>query len=134
MDVIFDSRLIAVTKVETFASGCQFDPQNMLINAKAAAGGPTSESIASGWHATVLMLQLYADHRTPENGLPAPSVDEGRWVWPVRSIDTLRIHVTIEGARYSPDRGVAGPFSKLPSQHDEVVLTARSASLTRRRH
>ena len=102
----------------------------------AAAQGPTGGLIASGWHTIGLMMRMYADHILPENGLPAPGVDEVRWLRPVRPGDTLRMRVTIQEARVSqskPDRGVIRPFSEVLNQHGEVVMTMRPINLVRRR-
>ena len=123
-------------KPEIIAFARQFDPQVMHTDPVAAANGATGGLIASGWHTIGLMMRMYADHFLPENGLPAPGVDEVRWLRPVRPGDTLRMRVTIEEARVSrskPDRGIIRPFSEVLNQHDEVVLTMRPINLVRRR-
>lgn len=125
-----------VTEPEIVAFARQFDPQTMHTDPEAAAKGPTGGLIASGWHTIAMMMRMYADHYLPENGLPAPGVDEVRWLRPVRPGDTLRMRVTIQEARLSqskPDRGVIRPFSEVLNQRDEVVLTMRPINLVRRR-
>ena len=82
------------------------------------------------------MMRMYAEHFLPENGLPAPGVDELRWLRPVRPGDTIRMRVTIKEARVSrskPDRGIIRPFSEVLNQRDEVVLTLLPINLVRRR-
>jgi acyl dehydratase len=132
----FGSITVTVTEPEIIAFARQFDPQTMHMDPVAAAKGPTGGLIASGWHTIGMMMRMYADHVLPENGLPAPGVDEVRWLLPVRPGDTLRVRVTIEDARVSrsrPDRGVIRPFSELLNQRGEVVLTMRPINMVRRR-
>ena len=127
---------VTVTEPEIIDFARQFDPQAMHIDPEAAAKGPTGGLIASGWHTIALTMRMYADHYLPENGLPAPGVDEVRWLRPVRPGDTLRMRVTIQEARISqskPDRGVIRPYSEVLNQHDAVVLTMRPINLVRRR-
>jgi acyl dehydratase len=133
---VFEFGGITVTEPEIIAFARQFDPQTMHTDPIAAANGPTGGLIASGWHTIGLMMRMYADHFLPENGLPAPGVDEVRWLRPVRPGDTLSMRVTIEEARVSksrPDRGIIRPFSEVLNQNREVVLTMRPINLVRRR-
>ena len=127
---------ITVTELDIIAFARQFDPQTMHTDPVAAAKGPTGGLIASGWHTIAMMMRMYAEHYLPENGLPAPGVDEVRWLLPVRPGDTLSLRVTIEDARVSkskPDRGIIRPFTEVLNQHREVVLTIRPINLVRRR-
>ena len=108
----------------------------MHIEADAAAKGWFKGLIASGWHTVGLMMRMYADHYLPENGLPAPGVDEVRWHQPVRPGDTLRMRVTILEARVSqskPDRGIIRPLSEVLNQRGEVVLSMKPINFVRRR-
>ncbi len=133
---VFEFGSILVTGAEIIAFARQFDPQTMHTDPAAAAKGPTQGLIASGWHTVGMMMRMYADHYLPENGLPAPGIDELRWLIPVRPGDTLRMRVTILDARLSqsrPDRGVIRPFSEVLNQRDEVVLTMTPINFVRRR-
>jgi acyl dehydratase len=133
---VFEFGSITVTEQEIIAFARQFDPQTMHTDPVAAAKGPSGGLIASGWHTIAMMMRMYADHILPEDGLPAPGVDEVRWHQPVRPGDTIRMRVTIEAARPSqskPDRGVIRPFSEVLNQHGEVVLSMRPINLIRRR-
>lgn len=133
---VFEFGSLTVTEPEIIAFARQFDPQAMHTDPAAAAKGPTQGLIASGWHTIALMMRMYADHYLPENGLPAPGVDEVRWLRPVRPGDTLRMRVTIQEARVSaskPDRGVIHPFVEVLNQRGEVVLTMKPINLVRRR-
>jgi acyl dehydratase len=136
LGAVFEFGSITVTEPEIIAFARQFDPQTMHTDPVAAAKGPTGGLIASGWHTVGMMMRMYAEHILPENGLPAPGVDEVRWLHPVRPGDTLRLRVTIEEARVSqskPDRGVIRPFSEVLNQRGEVVLTMRPINMVRRR-
>jgi acyl dehydratase len=133
---VFEFGSITVTEPEIIAFARQFDPQTMHTDPEAAANGATGGLIASGWHTIALMMRMYAEHFLPENGLPAPGVDELRWLRPVRPGDTIRMRVTIKEARISrskPDRGIIRPFSEVLNQRDEVVLTLLPINLVRRR-
>ena len=132
---VFEFGSITVTEPEIIEFARQFDPQAMHTDPVAAAKGPTGGLIASGWHTIGLMMRMYAEHYLPENGLPAPGVDEVRWLRPVRPGDTLSMRVTIQEARVSqskPDRGVIRPFAEVLNQHGEVVLTMKPINLVRR--
>jgi acyl dehydratase len=133
---VFEFGSITVTESDIIAFARQFDPQVMHLDPAAASKGPTAGLIASGWHTIAMMMRMYADHVLPENGLPAPGVDEVRWLRPVRPGDTLHMRVTIKEARISqskPDRGVIRPFSEVLNQRDEVVLTMLPINIVRRR-
>jgi acyl dehydratase len=133
---VFEFGCITVTEPEIIAFARQFDPQTMHTDPVAAANGPMGGLIASGWHTIGLMMRMYAEHFLPVDGLPAPGVDELRWLLPVRPGDTLRMRVTIESARVSqskPDRGIVRPFSEVLNQRNEVVLSMRPINLIRRR-
>lgn len=133
---VFEFGSITVTESEIIAFARQFDPQTMHLDPEAAAAGPTGGLIASGWHTAAMAMRMYAEHVLPEDGLPAPGVDELRWLLPVRPGDTLRMRVTIQDARASrskQDRGIIRPFSEVLNQHGEVVLTMRPINLVRRR-
>jgi acyl dehydratase len=136
MGAVFEFGSITVTEADIIEFARQFDPQVMHLDPVRASQGPTGGLIASGWHTIALTMRMYADHVLPENGLPAPGVDEVRWLRPVRPGDTLRMRVTIKEARVSqskPDRGIIRPFSEVLNQHDEVVLTMLPINLVRRR-
>ena len=133
---VFGFGSVTVTEAEIVAFARQFDPQVMHTDPVAAAAGPTGGLIASGWHTVGLLMRMYADSVLPENGLPAPGVDEVRWLLPVRPGDTLRGRITIQAARVSqskPDRGIIHPFVEVLNQRDEVVLTMKPINLVRRR-
>ena len=133
---VYEFGSITVTEPQFIAFARQFDPQVMHTDPVAAARGATGGLIASGWHTIALMMRMYADGFLPSNGLPAPGVDEVRWLKPVRPGDTLRMRVTIKEARTSqskPDRGIIRPFSEVLNQRDEVVLTVLPINLVRRR-
>ena len=136
LGAVYEFGSVTVTEADIIAYARQFDPQVMHTDPVAAAKGPTGGLIASGWHTMGLMMRMYVDHFLPENGLPAPGVDEVRWLRPVKPGDTLRMRVTIKEARVSrskPDRGVIRPFSEVLNQRDEVVLSLLPINLVRRR-
>jgi acyl dehydratase len=131
---VFEFGSITVTEQDIIAFARQFDPQAMHTDPVLAAKGPTNGLIASGWHTVALMMRMYADHVLPIDGLPAPGVDEVRWLLPVRPGDTLSVRVTIQEARMSrskPNQGIIRLLSEVLNQHGEVVLTMRPTNFVR---
>jgi acyl dehydratase len=133
---VYEFGTVTVTDAEIIAYARQFDPQVMHVDPVAAANGPTGGLIASGWHTIALTMRMYVDRFLPENSLPAPGIDEIRWLQPVRPGDTLSVRVTIQEARVSrtkADRGVIRALSETLNQRGEVVLSMRPINLARRR-
>ncbi|MGP4088645.1 MaoC/PaaZ C-terminal domain-containing protein [Streptomyces sp. KR55] len=66
---------------------------NAGVGSEAAATGPFKGLIASGWHATSMMMRLYARplRQQGRRCLESLRVDELRWIQPVRPGDSLSI-------------------------------------------
>jgi len=124
---------IAVEEGEVIAFAQRFDPQSIHTDPQAAASGPFSGLIASGWHTIGLLMRLFVQHYlTAVASLASPGVDELRWVKPVRPGDQLRLRVTVSEARLSrskPDRGIVHSFVEGINQRDEVVVTFKAMNL-----
>jgi len=128
----FGSTTVSETDIIAFAT--RYDPQAMHVDRVLAAQGPFGEVIASGWHTTALVMRMIADHFLPENGLPAPGIDELRWPNPLRPGDTLQVRATILEARRSrskPDRGLIRALVEALNQHGQPVLTMKPMNLVR---
>ena len=127
---------VTVTQDEIVAFARLYDPQDMHTDPALAAAGPHGGIIASGWHTMGVMMQMFAAHYLPKNGLASPGIDEVRWPRPVRPGDTLKVRVTVTEARRSrskPDRGLVHAFVEVLNQNDEPVLTVRPMNLIRTR-
>jgi acyl dehydratase len=124
---------IAVEEAEVIAFARRFDPQSIHTDPQAAARGPFSGLIASGWHTIGLLMRLFVEHYlTAVASLASPGVDEVRWIMPVRPGDQLRLRVTVSETRLSrskPDRGIVHSLVEGINQRDEVVATFKAMNL-----
>ena len=118
---------VNVTAEEIVAFASRYDPQPMHTTAK--------ELIASGWHTTAMVMRLVVEHYLSKVAtLPAPGIDELRWLRPVRPGDTLRVRVTVTEKRLSrskPDRGIVRGLVEVLNQAGEVVMSFRPMNLMR---
>ncbi|GAB3345983.1 MaoC family dehydratase [Modestobacter lapidis] len=128
---------IRVDEAELVEFARRFDPQPFHVDADAAAAGPFSGLIASGWHTGALMMRLFADeYLSPVSSLGSPGIDELRWPLPVRPGDELTLRTTVEDARLSrskPDRGVVTTRIEMVNQAGDVVLRLVAVNLIRAR-
>jgi acyl dehydratase len=123
----------AVTEPEVLEFARRWDPQDIHIDPEKAARGPFKGLIASGWHTSCMLMQLYADHYLSKcASMASPGLDELRWLKPVRPGDELRIRVRVLAAdrsRSKPDRGMVHTGVEVLNQHDEVVMSVRAMNL-----
>src|SRR5438128_10083668 len=83
---------IRVDEAEIVEFARRFDPQDMHVDAEAAARGRFGGLVASGWHTAAMMMRLFADHFLSKvASLASPGIDELRWIRPVRPGDVLLI-------------------------------------------
>lgn len=123
----------AVTEPEVLEFARRWDPQDIHTDPEKAARGPFKGLIASGWHTSCLLMQLYAEHYLSKcASMASPGLDELRWRKPVRPGDELRIRVRIRAAersRSKPDRGMVYTDVDVLNQHDEVVMSVKAMNL-----
>ena len=116
---------VSVTADEIVAFARRYDPQPMHTVA--------NELIASGWHTAAMVMRLFVEHYLSKVAtLPAPGIDELRWLRPVRPGDVLRVRVTVVEARQSrskPDRGLVRSLVEVLNQDGEVVMSQRPMNL-----
>jgi acyl dehydratase len=124
---------IAESEIIDFAR--RFDPQPMHLDPQAAANGPFTGLIASGWHTAGIMMRLFVDHFLPRQAsLASPGIDELRWTLPVRPGDVLRLRVTVLEAvrsRSKPDRGMIRTLIEVLNQNDAMVMSLKAMNLLR---
>ena len=127
-----------VTRDEILAFGRAYDPQPLHVDEEAAKKTLVGGLCASGWHTCTMMMRLVADgvlNRVASLG--SPSVDEGRWMVPVRPGDEVRARYTVLEKRdlaSRPDVGVSKVLVELFNQKGETVANWRTNQLSRRRH
>ena len=125
------SKTHAVTEKEIIDFAAAYDPQYFHVDKARAAKSEFGGLMASGWHTCAMAMRLFFDEFLPGSGALSPGVDELRWRAPVRPGDSIRVKVTVEGARISqskPDRGVINTFVEVFNQSDAVVMSFQAAN------
>lgn len=134
----YDCGAKTVTKDEIMAFGRAWDPQPLHVDEEAAKKTLVGGLCASGWHTCTIMMRLVADgvlNRVASLG--APSVDEGRWMVPVRPGDVMSCRYTVLEQRdlaSRPDVGLSKVVAELTNQKGETVANWRTNQFVRRRH
>jgi acyl dehydratase len=104
----------------------RFDPQPFHLDEAAARRTHFGGLVASGWHTASLAMRMICDaylHRAASLG--SPGIDKLRWTAPVRPGDTLRLRMTVLGARpmkSKPQVGLVESRWEVFNQHGELVL------------
>ncbi|MEV0095068.1 MaoC family dehydratase [Streptomyces sp. NPDC050738] len=131
----YGSLLITEEEIIDFAS--RFDPQSFHVDRAAAKEGPFGGIVASGWHTTALMMQLFAEHYLSSvASLGSPGVDELRWLKPVRPGDRLHLRVHTLETRHSrsdPGRGIVRTLAELIDHNGAPVLRVTVINLLKTR-
>ena len=116
-----------ITEAEIIAFAQQFDPQPMHIDAAAAAEGRFGGLIASGWHVASRVMREYVDAAyfgdVPMLGI---SIDDLRWLRPVRPGDTLKARreiLAVTPSQSRPDRGTVKTKTWVSNQDGDVVMS-----------
>ena len=116
-----------MTEAEIIAFAEQFDPQPMHMDKAAAAEGRFGGLIASGWHVAARVMREYVDAAyfgaTPMLGV---SIDDLRWVRPVRPGDTLKARreiLAVTPSQSRPDRGTVKTKTWVSNQDGDVVMS-----------
>lgn len=133
----FESRGATLTESQIVDFALTYDPQQMHVNAAAAADGMFGGLIASGFQTLGLSFRLFFDLGLMEkSNIVGPGMDEVRWLAPVRPGDTLRSVVEVLEARESrsrEDRGTVRFGFAVENQRGETVLTYQALTIIRRR-
>ncbi len=119
------------------AFGRAWDPQPLHVDEEAAKKTLVGGLCASGWHTCTMMMRLVADGVLNKvASLGSPSVDEGRWMVPVRPDDVVTCKYTILEKRdlaSRPDVGISKVLVELINQKGETTANWRTNQLVRRR-
>ncbi|MDH3229867.1 MAG: MaoC family dehydratase [Alphaproteobacteria bacterium] len=133
----FESRGATLTESQIVDFALTYDPQQMHVNAAAAADGMFGGLIASGFQTLALSFRLFFDLGLVEkSNIVGPGMDEVRWLAPVRPGDTLRSVVAVleaRGSRSRPDRGTVRFGFTVENQRGETVLTYQALTIIRKR-
>ncbi|WP_257549560.1 MaoC family dehydratase [Sphingopyxis sp. DBS4] len=130
----FGSKEVVREEVIDFAS--KYDPQPFHLDDEAAAQTYFGRLSASGWHTGAMMMRMMVDDmkQHEQAGLGSPGIEDLRWLKPVYPGDTLRCESEIFEKRRSgsrPEMGIIQSRMTVFNQHDEPVMTMRSAGLIR---
>jgi len=130
---VFEYGSITLSQDEIVEFARRFDPQFIHTDPLAAAEGPFSGLIASGWHTTAVMMRLFVDHYLSHvASMASPGIDELRWMRPVRPGDSLSIRVSVVEAnrsRSKPDRGLVRSAVEVLNQDQEVVMSLKAMNI-----
>jgi acyl dehydratase len=114
----------------------RFDPQEIHVDAAAAAHGPYGGVIASGWHTCALAGHaIVTGYLSPESSLPSPGADQVRFYAPVRAGDTLTWRATVLDTRLprsNPSRGIVRTLVEAVNQNGSLALSMTAINLIRR--
>ena len=123
----WEGQPFTITEAEVIAFAQHFDPQPMHVDAAAAAEGRFGGLIASGWHVASRVMREYVDAAyfgaTPMLGV---SIDDLRWVRPVRPGDTLKARreiLAVTPSQSRPDRGTVKTKTWVSNQDGDVVMS-----------
>lgn len=130
----FGSKTVVREEVIDFAS--KYDPQPFHLDDEAAAQTYFGRLSASGWHTGAMMMRMMVDNmkQHEQAGLGSPGIENLRWLKPVYPGDTLRCESEVLEKRRSgsrPEMGIIQSRMTVFNQHDEPVMTMRSAGLIR---
>jgi acyl dehydratase len=116
-----------VTREEVIAFAAEFDPQPMHLDEEAAAAGVLGGLAASGWHTCCIAMRMISDGMLADTAfMGAPSVEEVRWLAPLRPGETIRLRVTVVETRASrsrPEMGFVKLFYEMFGTGDRRLMT-----------
>ena len=128
---------VELTEEEIVRFAAAYDPQPFHTDPEAAAAGPFSGVIASGWHTASLYMGLFVRSQLQNSAsMGSPGVEELRWLVPVRPGDVLTARSRIVEAWPSerdPGRGTVVGEHELVNERGEVVMRFRARGHIARR-
>jgi acyl dehydratase len=130
---VFELGTRTLSEAEIMAFAREWDPQDMHLDPAAATAG----LIASGWQTVCVWMRLYVDAVLARTWmLPAPGVDDLRWLRPVRPGMSLHGRATVLESWLSngaPGRGSIRLQGELFADDGEPVMTMRARGHARLR-
>jgi acyl dehydratase len=126
-----------LTPADVVAFAREWDPQPFHLDDDAARDAGLGGLMASGWQTACVWMRLYVDEVLSRGAmLPAPGIDELRWVRPVRPGMRLHGRATILDAQPSerdPARGRFRLRGELLTDEGDPVLTMTASGRAWRR-
>ena len=126
---------ITADEIITFAR--QFDPQPFHLDAELAKDSIFGQLVASGWHATSLLMRLLVDGLINETvSMGSPGVEQIRWLRPLRPGDALHARfIVLEStpSKSRPKMGILRSNCELFNQNDELLMTLQGTHFVGRR-
>jgi acyl dehydratase len=131
----FGGTTVQPADIVDFAS--RFDPQPFHLDDAAGRSTPFAGLVASGWHTCAMAMRMMCDaYLLDAASLGSPGIDNLRWLAPVRPGDTLRMRMTVLGARpmqSKPQAGLVESRWEVFNQDDRLVLDMRGWGMFARR-
>lgn len=126
-----------ITREEIVAFAAEFDPQPMHLDEEAARGTMLGGLGASGWHTCGVLMRMMCDSFLLNSAsMGANSIDEVKWLRPVRPGDALTFRATVldtKMPRSRTDLGFIFMLLELHNQAGEPVIALRSSLMMGRR-
>ena len=127
----------AVTAEAIIAFANLYDPQPFHTSAAAAEKLMLGGLAASGWHSAAMLMRINCDGFVNASASwGGASIEEMRWLLPVRPGDRLSARRLTKSARLSqsrPEIGVVDFHFDLVNQRGEIVMTQDNAMMIGRR-
>jgi acyl dehydratase len=123
---VIETAGVTLTESQILDFALLYDPQPFHMDVEAAARGPFSGLIASGFQTMALSFRLLFDTGiTAGAGLGGSGGEELRWLKPVRPGDTLRVRAEVREITQSRrgDRGTVRMAYTTINQRGEPVMT-----------
>jgi acyl dehydratase len=128
---------ITLSESDIIEFAFKYDPQPFHIDKTAAEQSIYGGLIASGWQVMAVSFRMLVQAGLlGEGSMGSPGVDELRWHLPTRPGDTLTAEVEVLEKRASsskPDRGIVMMGYRIKNQKGELVLSAKSVQLVKKR-
>lgn len=122
-----------VTEAEIIGFARKYDPQPFHTDPGSDMAESVGGLIASGWHTCAMQMRMMCDgYLRDSTSMGAPSLDEIRWLRPVRPGDVLTGSMEVLDRRVSKSRPSMGLLTiayEMRNQNDEVVMTMRGVGL-----
>ena len=126
-----------VTPAEIMAFAALYDAQPFHTSEAEAAKLMLAGLSASGWHTAAMLMRMNCDGFVNQSASwGGASIEEVRWLRPVRPGDTLRVRRVTKAARESvsrPEIGIIDFHFDVLNQRGETVMTQDNAMMIGRR-
>jgi acyl dehydratase len=127
----------SVSRADIIAFATAFDPQPLHLDEETAKASIVGGLCASGFHTCAVMMRLLCDgFLLRSTSLGSPGLDEVKWLKPLRPGDTVSVAIHVLETRNlqsRPDVGISKMQFELINQHGDVILSALTNQMMRRR-